>query len=84
MTKTTFQDPHTGITLQYPSDWKVTDKEYTDAIYGDMDGMDNELNQDPKLVEPIVLLLPESLDGSSFLILSELLLSPAPLKNIQN
>ncbi len=43
--------------------------------------MDNGLNQDPKLVEPIVLLLPESLDASSFLILSELLLSPSPLKN---
>jgi hypothetical protein len=84
MTKTTFQDPHTGITLQYPSDWKVTDKEYTDAIFGDMDGMDSGLNQDPKLVEPIVLLLPESLDGSSFLILSELLPFPPPLKNIQN
>ena len=38
--------------------------------------MDNGLNQDPKLVEPIVLLLPESLDGSSFLILSELLPFP--------
>ena len=80
VTKTTFQDPRTGITLQYPSDWKVTDKEYADAIFGDMDGMDNGLNQDPKLVEPIVLLLPESLDGSSFLILSELLPFPVSIE----
>ena len=84
MTKTTFQDPSTGITFQYPSDWKVANKEYANAMLGNGGGMDNGLNQDPKLVEPIVLLLPESLDGSSFLILSELLLSPAPLKNIQN
>ncbi len=80
MTKTTFQDPHTGITFQYSPDWKVTDKEYTDSMLGDWDGMDNELNQDPKLVEPIVLLLPESLDGSSFLILFELLPFPVPIE----
>ena len=80
VTKTTFQDPRTGITFQYPSDWKVTTKEYVDAILGDKDGMDNGLNQDPKLVEPIVLLLPESMDGSSFLILSELLPFPVPLE----
>ncbi|MBA2268567.1 MAG: hypothetical protein H0W19_09560 [Nitrosopumilus sp.] len=80
VTKTTFQDPHTGITFQYPSDWKVTTKEYVDAILGDKDSMDTGLNQDPKLVEPIVLLLPESMDGSSFLILSELLPFPVPLE----
>ena len=80
VTKTTFQDPHSGITFQYPSDWKVTTKEYVDAILGDKDDMDAGLNQDPKLVEPIVLLLPESMDGSSFLILSELLPFPVPLE----
>jgi len=80
VTKTTFQDPHTGITFQYPSDWKVTTKEYVDAILGDKDSMDTGLNQDPKLVDPIVLLLPESMDGSSFLILSELLPFPVPLE----
>ena len=70
MTKTAFQVPRTRITFQYPSDWKVTNKEYVDAMLGDGDGMDNGLNQDLKLVDPIVLLLPESLDGSSFLVLS--------------
>lgn len=80
VTKTTFQDPISGITFQYPSDWKVTTKEYVDAILGDKDDMDAGLNQDPKLVEPIVLLLPESMDGSSFLILSELLPFPVPLE----
>ena len=80
VTKTTFQDPRTGITFQYPSDWKVVNKEYVDAMLGDSGGMDNGLNQDPKLVEPIVLLLPESLDGSSFLILSELLPFPVPIE----
>ena len=80
VTKTTFQDPHTGITFHYPSDWKVTTKEYVDAILGDKDDIDSGLNQDPKLVEPIVLLLPESLDGSSFLILSELLPFPVPIE----
>jgi len=80
VTRTTFQDPHTGITFQYPSDWKVTTKGYVDAILGDKDSMDTGLNQDSKLVEPIVLLLPESMDGSSFLILSELLPFPVPLE----
>jgi len=80
VTKTTFQDPRTGITFQYPSDWKLANKEYVDAMLGDSGGMDDGLNQDPKLVEPIVLLLPESLDGSSFLILSELLPFPVPIE----
>ncbi|MDF0681688.1 MAG: hypothetical protein P0116_12070 [Candidatus Nitrosocosmicus sp.] len=70
----------TGITFQYPSDWKVTSKEYADAMLGNDGGMNNGLNQDPKLVKPIALLLPESLDGSSFLILSELLPFPVPIE----
>lgn len=80
VTKTTFQDPSTGITFQYPSDWKVANKEYADAMLGNGGDMDNGLNQDPNLVEPIVLLLPESLDGSSFLILSELLPFPVSIE----
>ena len=35
VTKTTFQDPRTGITFQYPSDWKVANKEYVDAMLRD-------------------------------------------------
>ena len=80
VTKTTFQDPHTGITFQYPADWKVTTKEYTSAILGEKDITDSGLYQDSNLVKPIVLLLPESMDGSSFLILSELLPFPVPLE----
>jgi hypothetical protein len=80
VTKTTFHDPHNGITFQYPSDWKETTKEYVNAILGEKDSMDTGLNKDPKLVEPIVLLLPESMDGSSFLILTELLPFPVPLE----
>ena len=38
VTKTTFQDSRTGITFQYPSDWKVTNKEYIDAMLGERDG----------------------------------------------
>ena len=80
VTKTTFQDPHTGITFQYPADWKVTTKEYTNAMLGDKDITDTVLYQDSNLVKPVVLLLPESMDGSSFLILSELLPFPVPLE----
>jgi hypothetical protein len=80
VTKTTFQDPHTGITFQYPPDWKVTTKEYTNAMLGDKDITATGLYQDSNLVKPIVLLLPESMDGSSFLILSELLPFPVPLE----
>ena len=43
VTKTTFQDPHTGITFHYPSDWKVTTKEYVDAILGDKNDIDSGL-----------------------------------------
>jgi hypothetical protein len=35
VTKTTFQDPRTGIPFHYPTDWKVTTKEYVNAILGD-------------------------------------------------
>ncbi|WP_458746199.1 hypothetical protein [Candidatus Nitrosocosmicus sp. T] len=80
VTKTTFQDPHTGITFQYSANWKVTTNEYTNAILGDKDIADTGLYQDSNLVKPIVLLLPESMDGSSFLILSELLPFPVPLE----
>lgn len=79
-TKTTFQDPHTGITFQYPADWKVTTKEYTNAMLGDKDITDTGLYQDSNLVKPVVLLLPESMGGSSFLILSELLPFHVPLE----
>ena len=78
--KTTFQDPHTGIIFQYPADWKVTTKEYTNAMFGEKDITDIGLYGDSNLVIPIVLLLPESLDGSSFLILSELLPFPVSLE----
>jgi hypothetical protein len=80
VTKTTFQDPHTGITFQYPPDWKVTTKEYTNAMLEDKDITATGLNEDSNLIKPIVLLLPESMDGSSFLILSELLPFPVPLE----
>ncbi|MDN5846843.1 MAG: hypothetical protein L0H53_11285 [Candidatus Nitrosocosmicus sp.] len=80
VTKNTFQDPLAGITFQYPSDWKVTTKEYVDPMLGEKDGMDRGMNHDPKLVEPIVLLLLQSMDGSSFLILSELLPFPVPIE----
>ena len=80
VTKTTFQDPYTGITFQYPADWKVTTKEYTNAMLGDKDIPSTGLYEDSNLIKPIVLLLPESMDGSSFLILSELLPFPVPLE----
>lgn len=80
VTKTTFQDPRSGITFHYTTDWKVTTKEYIDAILGDKDDIDSGLYQDPRPVGPLVLLLPESLDGSSFLITSELLPFPVPIE----
>src|SRR6476646_10629975 len=30
----TFKDSDTGISLQYPSDWHITSKEYNDYLFG--------------------------------------------------
>lgn len=50
----TFKDSKTKVSFQYPSDWEVASDEYLNSIYEE----DSE--------KPVVLILPKSLDGSSF------------------
>ena len=65
----TFEDPKTGITFQYPSDWQVASQEYTDRVFGTSDGSGST-------TDAIVSLLPESVNGAAFDILSEILPFP--------
>ncbi len=76
-TTKTFEDPKTGISFQYPSNWHIASKEYVNSIYGGLSG-----SFSPSAlarVTPIVMLLPESLNGASFVVLSELL--PFPISS---
>ncbi len=76
-TTKTFEDPKTGISFQYPSNWHIASKEYVNSIYGSLSGLfsPGALAR----VTPIVMLLPESLNGASFVVLSELL--PFPISS---
>ena len=89
----TFSDPTSGISLKYPSDWSVASKDYTNAFFGNPNAANpssssengatttttTTTNSLPSLstTTPIVLLLPQSLDGANLVILSELL--PIPM-----
>jgi hypothetical protein len=75
-TLNTFKDSKTGITFQYPYDWEIASKEYTQSIYGIPS--DNSLfgSFSENLGGPIVLILPKSLNGSSLSIIYELLPFP--------
>jgi hypothetical protein len=74
-TLNTFKDSKTGITVQYPSNWHVASKEYTNSYYGNSEDM-VDTSQSTGVSSPIVMLVPESLSGSSFTILSEILPFP--------
>lgn len=69
----TFEDPKTGITFQYPPNWQVASKDYTNSLFGTSD--------DPfGAVKPIVALLPDSFNGASFAILTEILPFPVSVE----
>lgn len=55
----TFTDQKTGISFQYPLDWQIASDEYTQLMLGDSSGA--------------IVLLPQSLDGSSLMIIEEVL-----------
>jgi hypothetical protein len=72
-TANTFSDPKSGIFLQYPADWRVASEEYVNDIFSSFP-TDAQLGTTmPGTVKPIVVVLPESLSGSMFGILSETL-----------
>lgn len=72
----TFNDSETGISFQYPSDWHTASQEYLNMMFRSDSGTDSNSSsiQDMESnVNPIAMILPESLSGSAFFILSELL-----------
>ena len=76
ITSITFNDPKTGISFQYPSDWHTASQEYLNMMFGDDLGTDSnssDIQDKESNVNPIVMILPESLSGSAFFILSEIL-----------
>lgn len=83
-TVTTYKDPTTGISLQYPSDWHVASKEYVDSIFGGS-GSNSANSLSDKITsninKPNVMLVPESLSGSSLFVLSEVLPFQTSLEN---
>lgn len=94
-TGNTFSDPKTGISFQYPLDWHIASKEYVNAIYssGSQEYADNLVQNSnttrvnsststdvQSIVKPVVILLPESLSGTTFFILSEILPFQIPVE----
>ena len=76
ITSITFNDPKTGISFQYPSDWHTASQEYLNMMFGDdleADSNSSGIQDKESNVDPIVMILPESLSGSAFFILSEIL-----------
>lgn len=87
-TGNTFNDPKTGISFQYPSDWQIASKEYVDSTFGQasndfaksLSAKFNSSAENSQIgerihesVKPIVMLLPDSMSGSTFFILNEIL-----------
>lgn len=90
--KNAFSDPNTGISLSYPSDWNIASQQYTNTLFGQSEPANSFSNnssgtagssvlQSPPspTSKPIALILPQSLDGSSVVVLSEVLPFPMPI-----
>jgi hypothetical protein len=79
----TFKDSKTKISLQYPSDWHVASKEYIDYLFGSLPGSTNSLFDKSRhsVDRPIVMLIPDSLSGSTVSIFSQTLPFHTSLKN---
>ncbi|HSF51411.1 MAG TPA: hypothetical protein VLA74_11675 [Nitrososphaeraceae archaeon] len=78
----TFEDPKTGISIQYPSDWEIASKEFSEALDKSTDEMlytlsDQQISQ---ISTTVVDIYPKSLNGAMLGITSELLPFPIPLE----
>src|ERR1043165_6374141 len=69
----TFSDPESGISLQYPADWRIPSEEYVNDMLSSFSTDAQSGTTMPGTVKPIVVILPESLSGSMFGIFSETL-----------
>jgi hypothetical protein len=67
-----FVDPKTGIALQYQLDWRIASQEFTDQMFS----ADSPNDESVDTTSPILTLFHESLDGGSFVLLSEILPFP--------
>ena len=76
----TFIDPKSGISFQYPSDWRVASQDYTKSLLGNPITIKSLLNNiSSSIITSIVILFPESLNGTSFNIVSEMLPFPTTI-----
>lgn len=79
-TVNTFVDPKSGISFHYPSDWRVASQEYTKSLLGNTITIKSLSNNVSSIVvTPIAILFPESLNGASFNIISEVLPFPTTI-----
>ncbi len=69
----TFEDPNLGISLSYPPDWRMASKEYMDMTFGYAASSDSSSpDASPTgTLKPIVYLLPETLNGATFSMVTE-------------
>jgi hypothetical protein len=76
-TSNTFVDPKSGISFHYPSDWHIASQKYTRLLFENT-AIINSLsgNNSSDAISPVVIVLPESLNGASFVILTEALPFP--------
>ncbi len=77
----TFSDPASGISFNYPSDWTIASKDYTNSFFGNPADNTASTTTTPTSTlspstKPIALVLPQSLDGTNLIILSEVLPFP--------
>ena len=82
-TENTFVDSETGFSFKYPYDWHLTSDKYLNTLFGTTSDSSNNLgnnNEAGTNVRPIAMVIPESVSGSAFFILSELLPFDLPIE----
>ena len=76
-TSNIFTDSKSGVSFHYPSDWRIASKEYTNKLYGNPVNSNASINNiHISTITPIAIALPSSLNGASFIVLSETLPFP--------
>ncbi len=80
-TSNIFTDSKSGISFHYPSDWRIASKEYTNRLYGNPANTNASItNIRISTITPIAIALPSSLNGASFIVLSETLPFPVSVE----
>jgi len=81
-TSNIFTDSKSGISFHYPSDWQIASKEYTNKLYGNPSNTNASITSILHIgtITPIAIALPASLNGASFIVLSETLPFPVSVQ----